>query len=146
MTSDAAVPSYRRSFSAILCSLTVGLLLAGCGLFSMPGNEPPSHVRIELSGATDTRARVVFSSTLYPSGDDLPIFLEADTVDANLPISRQFEIDGPEFWLIVTRDDPEHDNMGMKVWAGDFLFVDDPVLPDTQQVVTVRYRFGAFGR
>jgi hypothetical protein len=125
----------------MFCALFTGLLLAGCGLFNMPDNDPPTHARIELTGDNSKSAQVVFSSTLIPLGDDIPVFLDADTVYSNLPISRQYEIDGPEFWIIVTRDDPGNDNMSMRVWAGDFLFVDDPVLPDTQQVVQVRYRF-----
>lgn len=127
----------------VIATLVVGLFLAGCGLFSMPEEDAPSHVRVQLSGASDTRAQIVYSSTLIP-GDDMPIFLAADTVESNLPISAEFAIDGPEFWVIINRDDPEHDNMGVKIWAGDFLFVDDPVLPDSQRTVRVRYRFTTF--
>jgi hypothetical protein len=128
---------------AIVATLVIGLALAGCGLFDMPKDEPPNNVRVELNGATDTRAKMVFSQD-FLLGDDLPIFLAADTVEGTLPMSQNFDLNRTEFWLYIHRDSPEADNMSIRVWAGDFLFVDDPVLPDTQQTVRIRYSYSSF--
>lgn len=123
---------------------TIVLLLSavtGCGLFELPSDDRPSEARIELTGNPSATARVIFSSDLMYVGDDLPLFLAADTVETKLPATHRFDIDGPEFWLVIFRDDPTNDEMGLKAWAGDFLFADEPALPDSQAVVNLRYRF-----
>lgn len=132
----------RLSFVAMWVAIVLLFsAMTGCGLFELPNDDRPSEARIELTGNPSASARVVFSSNVMYVGDEFPLFLEADTVESELPGIHRFNIDGPEFWLVVLREDPANDEMGLKAWAGDFLFADEPALPDSQAVVNLRYRF-----
>lgn len=123
--------------------LGVVIVAAGCGLFDMPDNEPPGTARVELTGETDARVQVVYANDFTIDGD-LLVPVDPDTVEAALPMSKQYDVDKPEFLLVIHRLNAGEDNIGVKVWAGDVLFVDQPVLPDSQETLHVRYRFSDY--
>lgn len=133
----------RRILPILLLALLI--IVPGCGLFDMPDNEMPDTARLELTGETDARVQVVYANDFTVVGD-LLVPVDPDTIESALPMSRQYDIEKPEFHLIIHRLNPGEDNLGVKVWAGDFLFVDEPVLPDSQETMRVRYRYSDFGR
>lgn len=131
-----AVAGWRLGISALAV-----LMLTGCGLIDMPTDDPPEYARIELQGNTNAEVEVIFSSVLAPTQDGDPVMLAADTLVSALPVSRTYTMHNPEFFLKLTRLDPGDDDLEVRVWAGDLLFVDNPALPDTQATVRVVYRY-----
>jgi hypothetical protein len=133
--------NWSRALACLVAGLSI--VLGACGLMSVPEDEPPSRARVELGGTSASGVTLVFANG--PAGDDTtrPMFFRADTLDLKLPVTREFAVESTEFWLVIRRDEPHRDRLSAKVWADDFLFVNLPELPDTQRVVTIRYRHEA---
>ncbi|MCS7082737.1 MAG: hypothetical protein N2561_04845 [Bacteroidetes bacterium] len=137
----------RRWMGLVL--VVMGWGLGGCSLLE---HEGPKTVRLRLEGDGAARLQLVTSlkflaqrQPVYGPGGVivrdtlLVLLLEADTTRPTIPLERQFDISQTrQIFIRVERQNPELDNLRMRVWIDDRLDY-DATPPARQRVLQFVY-------